>query len=283
MGSDSDAGSDKKNIVASGDDKDTGNVVGNEKTDDHKVTIEENTVLLDQDGIVITAKKLSDDSIWGLGVDVEIQNNSEKNLGIGCNYLIVNNYMISDLFSCSVAAGKKANDTIYLSSSELEAAGIDTIADILISFHVFDDNNYSSVFDSEEIEIKTSAYGTVEQPALNDGQELYNENGIVIVGKYVDEDSFWGAGILLYMENNSGQNVEIQCDNLSINGYMVMPLFSSTVNNGRMAIDSIDILSSDLEENDITSVEDVELTFQIINPDTYATIAETEAITFSVK
>ena len=62
-----------------------------------------------------------------------------------------------------------------------------------------------------------------------------------------------------------------------------MPLFSSTVNNGRMAIDSIDILSSDLEENDITSVEDVELTFQIINPDTYATIAETEAITFSVK
>ena len=77
------------------------------------VTIE-NTVLLDQDGLIITAKELVDDSIWGMGVKVLIENNTEENLGVQCNSLIVNNYMITDLFSCSVAAGKKANDTIYL-------------------------------------------------------------------------------------------------------------------------------------------------------------------------
>lgn len=243
----------------------------------------ENTVLLDQDGLIITAKELVDDSIWGMGVKVLIENNTEENLGVQCNSLIVNNYMITDLFSCSVAAGKKANDTIYLSSSGLEAAGITTISDIVISFHVYDSDTYDTLFDTDEIELKTSAYGTVEQPVMDDGKELYNQDGIRIVGKYVDENSFWGAGVLLFIENNYGENITVQCDNMSINGFMVTPYFSCAVNNGRMALDDITIMSSDLEENDITSVDDIELVFKIFNPDTYQTIVETDPIMFSTK
>lgn len=251
-------------------------------SEDTAVTIE-STVLLDQDGLVITAKELVDDSIWGMGVKVLIENNTGENLGIQCNSLIVNDYMISDLFSSSVAAGKKTNDTIYLSSSGLEAAGITTISDIVLSFHVYDSDTYETLFDTDEIELKTSAYGTVEQPVLDGGEELYNQDGIRIVGKYVDEDSFWGAGVLLYIENNYGENVIVQCDNMSINGFMVTPYFSSTVNNGRMALDNITIMSSDLENNNITSIDDIELVFKILNPDTYQTIVETDPIAFSMQ
>ncbi len=112
------------------------------------VTIE-NTVLLDQDGLIITAKELVDDSIWGMGVKVLIENNTEENLGVQCNSLIVNNYMITDLFSCSELHGKKANDTIYLSSSGLEAAGITTITDLSNSFHVYDSDTYDTLFDTD--------------------------------------------------------------------------------------------------------------------------------------
>ena len=70
---------------------------------------------------------------------------------------------------------------------------------------------------------------------------------------------------------------------MSINGFMVTPYFSCAVNNGRMALDDITIMSSDLEENDITSVDDIELVFKIFNPDTYQTIVETDPITFSTK
>lgn len=236
--------------------------------EDPDVTIEE-TILLDQDGLVITAKKLVDDPIWGIGLQVLIENNTEDNLGVQCNSLIVNNYMITDLFSSSVAAGKKANETIYLSSTELEAAGIKTISDIVVSFHVFEDDSYSTLFDTDEIEIQTSAYGTVEQPAMDDGKELFNQDGIRIIGRYVEEDSFWGAGVLLFIENNYGENIIVQCDNMSINGFMVTPYFSSTVNDGRMALSDITILSSDLEDNGIEKIEDIELVFHIINPDTF--------------
>lgn len=264
--------SDKKSSITSGGSKDK----------KEQVTITENTVLLDQDGLVITAKSLKEDTIWGTGIEVMIENNTEKNLGVQCNSLIVNNYMISELFSSSVAAGMKANETIYLYSGALEAAGINTISDVVMSFHVYNSDSYDTVFDSAEVELKTSAYGTVEQPAMDEGQELYNQDGIKIVGKYVDEDSFWGAGVLLYMENNSGENVEIQCDNMSINGYMVTPLFSTTVNNGRMALDTITILSTDLETNGIESVQDVELVFRILDADTFMTITETDPIAFSI-
>lgn len=245
------------------------------------VTIQADTVLLNQDGLVITAKEMVEDSIWGLGVKVLIENQSDKNLGVQCNSLIVNNYMLSDLFSATVAAGKKSNETIYLSSAGLEAADITTIAEIVFSFHVFDSNSYQGVFDTDEIQLKTSAYGTVEQPAMDDGKELFNQDGIRIIGRYVEEDSFWGAGVLLYIENNYGKNILVQCDNLSINGFMVMPVFSCGVNNGRMALDDITIMSSDLEENGIETVEDIELTFKIIDPNTYQTLIETNPIAFS--
>lgn len=246
-------------------------------------TIEENTVLVDQDGLLVTAKDLTDDPIMGWGIEVLLENGTDKNLTVQCGSLIVNNYMITDLFSADVAAGKKSNDTIWLSSAGLEAAGIDTISDIALTFLALDSDSFATLFETNEIELKTSAYGTVEQPAMDDGKELVNENGVRIVGKYVDENSFWGAGVLLYIENSSGKNVVVQCDNMSINGFMVTPYFSSTVNDGRMALDTITILSSDLENSGITSVDDIELTFQIIDPDTFQTIFETGPVEFSTK
>jgi hypothetical protein len=119
---------------------------------------------------------------------------------------------------------------------------------------------------------------------VNDaGTELYNEGGIRIVGKTVDENSFWGTAILLYCENTSGKNVGISVDDMSINGYMMDPYFSTTIYDGKKSIDDITIFSSDLEENGITSVDDVELKFHIYDNDTYDTIADSDAITFSAK
>ncbi|HHU49798.1 MAG TPA: hypothetical protein GXZ37_08770 [Clostridiales bacterium] len=254
-----------------------------EQVSSPEVTVE-STFLLDQDGLKITAKELIEDPIWGTGIAVLIENDSDQNLGVQCNSLIINNYMIPDvLFSSTVAAGKKANDTIYLSSPALEAAGINTISDIVISFHVFDGDSYETLFDTDEIELRTSAYGTVEQPAMDDGRELFNQDGIRIIGKYVDEDSFWGAGILLFIENNYGENIMIQCDNMSINGFMVTPFFSSTVHDGRMALDEITIMSGDLEDNNIERIEEIELVFNIIDPDTFQTLFETDPISFTIE
>ena len=244
-------------------------------------TIDEQ-VLLDQKGIKVTAKEYVEDSIWGEGIKVLIENNSDKNVSVSLNALIVNNYMISDSFYSSVAAGKKANETMYISSSALEAAGIDSIGQIELYFHVYDSDSYDKIFDSDVVTIQTSAFSEMDVTPSESGTELYNGNGVRVVGKFVDEDSFWGTAVLLYLENTSGKNVRVSCENMSINGFMVTPYFSCTIYDGKMAIDEITILSSDLEENDIETIEELELSFHIYDPDTYRTIVDTDPITFSI-
>lgn len=245
------------------------------------ISIEEQ-VLIETADLKVTATEYKNDSIWGDGINLLIENNGAADIGLGVDALIVNDYMITDLFSATVAAGKKANETLTLSGTGLKAAGIENVGKIEIYFHTFDADTYMTVEKFDCITVQTSAYDSMDTTPDDSGQELYNEGGIKIVGKYVDEGSFWGTAVLLYIENSSGKNVIIQCDDMSVNGFMVTPFFSSTVYDGKRAIDEITIMSSDLENNGITSVDEIELKFVIMD-ENFINSAETGAITFSVR
>lgn len=247
-----------------------------------EVTIDEQ-VLIDHDGIKVTATGYKVDKIWGDSVNLLIENNTDKNLTFGCNALIVNDFMITDLFAETVAAGKKANENLSLSNSGLKAAGIENVGKIEVDFRIYDSDTFNEVVKSEMVTIKTSAFDDMDTSVDDSGTELYNAGGIRIVGKAVDEDDFWGTAILLYCENNSGRNVGINVDDMSINGFMMDPLFSSTVYDGKRAFDDITIMSSDLEKNGITELDTVELKFHIYDSNTYSTITDSETISFNAK
>ena len=278
LGCSSDTGQ-KKSIAAPGSATETGGGGADQASADESINEQ---VLVDQDGIKITATEYVTDSIWGDGIKLLVENNSVKDYTIGCDALIVNDYMITDLFSADVAAGKKSNEVMYLSSTELKAAGIDTVGQIEMYFHAYD-SNWDNLFKNVYSKLETSEFANMDTTPNDEGQELYNANGVRIVGKTVDENSFWGTAILLYIENTSGQNVGINVDNMSINGYMMTPLFSTTVYDGKKSIDDITIMSSDLEANGITSVDQVELKFHIYNAESYDTIADSDAITFTAQ
>ena len=289
IGSGSSSGEQKEITTSTGTESATSSTSTSSNADEGKdepakieTTIEEQ-VIVEKNGLQITATSYEADSIWGDGIKMLIENNSDKSIGIGCSGLIVNDYMISDLFSATVAAGKKANETMHLSSSQLKAAGIDNVGKVEMYLHTFDPDSYMTIENFDCITIKTSNFDTMDTTPNDAGQELFNSNGVRIVGKYVDEGSFWGAGVLLYIENNSGKNVIIQCDDMSINGFMVTPYFSSTVYDGKKAIDDITIMSSDLENNGITSVDEIELVFKVIDEHSFSTIEQSEPITFSTK
>lgn len=267
----------------SSDASDAGSEDGQKKdTAAQEITIEEQ-VLVEQDNIKITATGYIQDSIWGDGIKLLIENNTDKNIVVGCNALIVNDYMVTDLFAADVAAGKKANENVYILSEQLKSAGINTVGKVDIYFHVYDADTWDNIFDTDDVEIRTSQYDNMDNSVNDAGLELYNDNDIRIVGKTVTEDSIWGAGILLYIENNSGRNIDVSVDDMSINGYMMTPFFSTSVYSMRKSIDEITVFSSDLERNGIESIDEVELTFTIYDDDTYETIVDTDPITFAAQ
>ena len=66
---------------------------------------------------------------------------------------------------------------------------------------------------------------------------------------------------------------------MSINGFMVDPIFSCDVPVGKHAIDTITFMSNELEENDITRIENVELSFHIFDMNSWDDIDNTDPVT----
>lgn len=246
-----------------------------------EATVEEQT-LLEQDGVKITLKELDNDALMGAELKLLIENNSEQNLTVQANNVSVNGIMIESVFSCDVAAGKSANDGITLLSSDLEQAGIENIQNVELNFHIFDTESWDTVLDSDTIYIATSLDGTEEQNVDDSGVVLLEQDGIKITVKEADsEESFWGADIYIYVENNTDKNVTVQASSVSLNGFMVEPYFSCDVAAGKKAYDTITFMESDLEENGIDSISDMEISFHVFNTESWDTIFDTEALAVS--
>ena len=247
-----------------------------------KTTVEEQ-ILWENDVCKITALSFETDSIWGDELKVQIENKSDKVIHVGSDALIVNDYMITDLFAAEVAAGKKMNDEIDLMSSELEAAGIDNVGKIELYLYYYEGDSFSNRVKSDCITVKTSHFDDMDVTPNDAGTELYNQDGVRIVGKYVNENSFWGAGVLFYIENSSGKNVTITTEELSVNGFMITEYFYADIYDGKRIIDDMTLSGSDLKEAGIDSIEEIELKFRIREQDDYLNSVTTDAITFKVK
>lgn len=237
------------------------------------------TVLVDEAGVKITAKSLSDGSFFGPELKILIENNSGTDLTFQCRNSSVNGYMVETMMSADVANGKKASDSITFMDSGLELAGIKDIADMEFSFHIFTTDDWDTYLDTDLIQLKTSIADTYTYEFDDSGDLACDTNGIKIVVKGLSEDSsIFGPSVVVYIENSSTQNVTVQVRNVSINGFMVDDMFSCDVDTGKHAIDTITFMSSDLEENEIEKIEDVELSFHIFSFETWDTIADTEPV-----
>lgn len=249
-----------------------------EKPEKTEVTISE-TVLVDEAGVKITAKSLATDGIFGTEIKLLIENNSGKDLTFQCRNASVNGYMVETMMSVDVANGKKANDSLTFMKSALEAYGIEAIADMEISFHIFDMAKFDTYLDTDAVQIKTSIADTFEYTYDDSGELVYEGNGVKIVVKgLAEDDSIFGPSIAVYIENTGDKDVTVQTRDVSINGFMVETIFSCDVAAGKRAVDTITFLESDLEENGITAIEDVELSFHVFDMTNWETIVDTEVV-----
>lgn len=251
-------------------------------TEKPSATIEE-AILLDRDGIKVTAKSLDmKGSFYGPELKMLFENNSGKNVTIQARNTSVNGYMIEPMMSVDVASGKKANDSMSFSTSDLTAAGITTIADIEFMFHVFDSETWNDLFNSDTVKIETSVAKEYNYTFDNSGTQAFNDKGVEIVIKgLAKEDSWLGKELVVYIHNDSNRNVTIQARDVSVNGFMVDPVFSCDIAPGKHAIDTITFMSSDLEKNEIKSIESVELSFHIFDGDTWNDIVDTPVVTIN--
>jgi len=140
------------------------------------------TVIYDTDGVKVTVTGY-EDGWMGPELKLLIENNSKQNVLITADAVSVNGYMMSmaSLYA-EVAKEKKANEALSIMETELEQAGIDTVANIQFYVHVQDAEDWDTVDLSPLVTVETSAADYV-QPVDDTGDVLYDAKGIKIVCK----------------------------------------------------------------------------------------------------
>lgn len=236
------------------------------------------TVLMDSDGIKITAKSLDKSGWMGPELKLLIENNTAQNLTVQARSVSVNGYMVGSSLSADVAAGKKANDELTLTASDLEISGIETITDIEFSFHIFDTDSWDAYKDSELVSVKTAAFGAYTQPVDDSGTTVYDEGGIKVVAKGLDTSGWMGPAVILYIQNDSEGAITVQARDESVNGFMLDASLSEEILPGKRSIADMSFLASQIEENEITDITEVEFVLHIFDTDTWEGIADSSPI-----
>ena len=112
-------------------------------------------------------------------------------------------------------------------------------------------------------------------------QVLVEQNNIKITYMGIDNES--RTKIKLRIENNSDTAITVQQRDMSINGIMIDGIFSCDVQPGKIANDSISLFSSDLEDNGITAIENIELSFHVFSEDSFDDVFDSDMITIQVQ
>lgn len=245
-----------------------------------QITIAE-TVLYDAGGVKVTATGLEDNYL-GKQVKLLVENETGRSLIVTSEDLSVNGYMMPlSSFYTEVAAGKKANDTITLLSSELKQSGIDTVAQIQFRIAVKDGENWTSVANSDLLTLSTSA-APYEQPVDDSGDTLYNAGGIRVVCKGLKQDVIWDGTVVFFMENTCGKDIYVYAENVSVNGFMQTASLWSSLRSGTKIIDGMSMLNlSDLQIDSIDQIENIEFNLRIVDADTFHEIATTDVLTLN--
>ena len=258
-----------------------GNDSNNEQENDTvEITVAE-TVLYEADGVKVTATGY-EDGWMGPEIKILVENDSSRNVLVTSASVSANGYMMpSAALYAEVAAGKKANETLTIMSSELDQSGIEMLAELQFYLQIQDPETWETITTSDLLTLTTSA-APYEQPVDDSGDVLYDSDGIRIICKGLKQDIIWDGTVVFYMENNSGKEISIYAENVSVNGFMQDVGLWSDLRPSTKIIDGMSMIDlSDLEIENIDQIENIEFNLRIVDANTWEDIVTTDVLTLN--
>ncbi len=110
------------------------------------------TVLYNKNRIKITYNGIAKDDSKTI-FKFLIENNSNVGIGVQVRDESINGFMVTGIMSEHVQPGKKANGELTYYNSLLEKEGIYNVQNLEFSFHIFNDETWKAIDDSEIIKI----------------------------------------------------------------------------------------------------------------------------------
>lgn len=246
--------------------------------------------LYDQNGVKLLSSGIMINQDGGTALLLELENTTESMVYLSTSDIALNGLLLnsSTWSSDAINPGKRGIVAVEL-SAVLDPAywgvyGITDVESVSLSLGQHSENGMEIAAETP-VEIVVADESTALDPS---GTEVYNNNGLRIITKAVEEDtSDYGADlyVLLLAENHSGKTLTIGgvYDSLSVNGFMTdYTYYSQALKAGESAALVIKLWGSSLEENQIAApadIQEIEVSFEI--KDGYTAIDEpTLTLTF---
>ena len=235
-------------------------------------------VVYDANGVTVTVKGITYDSLWGTEIDLLIENTGTTDVVVCEDSIVINGYMITGYLYAEVAAGKSATEAVSLLQTELDAAGITQIATVQLYLYLTDPDTYSTIDTAAAVTLSTSAAGSYVQADDDEGEVLVDSDGIRIVAKFLGDDSIFGPSVVMYFENTTDKHILVQAENVSANGFMIDSFLYTELLPGTKAIDGLTMMQEDLDASGIEAIENMEFTLTVTDYDTYDTIYTSDVL-----
>ena len=245
----------------------------------HEGVIDEQ-VLYDVDGVTVTALSIRYDPIAGAVINLGCKNSTENSVMFRADNSAVNGYMMPVDFSLSVGAGKSAEGEMTVSYTALAMAGLDRIATVEFSLVLVDPSSYAVADVCEPVRIVTTAAEGYEPPVPATVQTVYDKDGVKIMLMGLDDSLQFADSyvLMVYMCNDSDKDVSIQTGDVKVNGYDMTSAMTTTVLPGRRAVDIVTFFEQDMQEYGIEEIYSAELSFKVIDEESWDVIADTGLI-----
>ena len=223
------------------------------------------TVVYDDGTFKLTAKEIDYSDKYNVKLKLLAENNSDKTVSfLGSNFSI-NGITMYCSFYCEVAPGKKANDSIDIDRDDLEKYGIKSIATVKGQDPYIYNKDDKETIARFQFSLETSISDGYVQEVDKSGQTIYDKDGVVIKYRGIETDWSGDEVLSFYVENNTDVDFGVYVDDTSVNGFMVYGSMVAYAYSGCVTYEELDFLSSDMEENDIDSIEEVSFTMYAYN------------------
>ncbi|MBQ6236193.1 MAG: lipocalin family protein [Clostridia bacterium] len=241
----------------------------------HTTYTVDNAVIADNDYCKVTLISGTESASGDVAFKFLLENKTaDKEQTFSIDDVAVNGWIVSSGVYESVKAGKKANDTMTLTASDMKEYGLTSADKLAFSLRVYDSNDWSAdnfvddtftVYPTGMTEaevVSPERQKTAKEMVVVDNDKC----AFVILDTY--EDSIWGYTLSVYLENKSAdKSMMFSWDDVSVNGFMIDPFWASSIPAGSKKLSQISFDESKFADNGIKDVGEIEFELRVYDND----------------
>lgn len=229
--------------------------------------------LVDNENVTVVIDKIEHNDHTGMQLHIQCVNKTDRALMFSLDMVSVCGFMYDPMWAEEVSGGKTSISTVYFDTYALEQLGVASVDEITFTLRVYDSENWMEVPLVGEVFTIYPTGLTAEtlqlpQRTPTDGQVVIAENeNFRFVIEWADAEDASKYTVYVYAENKTDRNLMYAWDAVSVNGYMVDPFWATIVAAGKKTCSQITFYRSELADNGIEDVTDIEFTLLISDYD----------------